>query len=206
MRNDMNEVRLCGTLLEDARYSHEAYGEPVYRTRIGVRRTSGTEDVLVLQMGMHTVGHRVDLLRAGERLTVSGRVRTYDAPLGAQTRTETVVHVLAIGRDGGTDDNRARLSGMLTRAPVFRVTPFGREVCDMMLRVSMRGRWANVPVIAFGRTARWAGMLECGERVRLEGRLQSREYQRRSNTGLAIPVVTREVAAAKMWLEDMPEA
>lgn len=205
MRSDLNEVRLVGTLLEDARYSNAAYGEPVYRARVGVRRTSGAEDVLVLQMGLHTVGRRVDMLKAGDRLQLSGQLRTYALPAGAMNRTETVVHVQAIGEKAEEDENQVRITGMLMRAPVFRVTPFGREVCDMMVRVAMRDRWANVPAIAFGGTARWASMLECGERVQLQGRLQSRVYIRRTHTGPKIPLTTWEVAVAKMTLEDTPE-
>lgn len=205
MRNDLNDVRLTGTLLEDARYSHEAFGEPVYRARMSVRRTSGAEDTLVLQMGMHTAGRRVDMLKAGDRMQLSGQLRSYVLPAGAMTKTEMVVHVQVIGPWAGEDENQVCITGMLMRAPVFRVTQLGWEVCDMVVRVAMRGRWANVPVIAFGGTARWASMLECGERVRLQGRLQSRVYTGRSHTGLQVSVMTWEVAVAKMALEDAPE-
>lgn len=203
MRNDMNEVNLTGTLMENAQYSHMAFGEPIYRARMAVRRKSGAEDYIILQMGMHTVGRRVDMLSAGEKLSVSGQLRGYQRD--AVARTILVMHVLAMREGGEEDNNLVSLNGLLMRAPVFRITPQGREICDLMVRAQRGDKWVNVPVIAFGRVARWASMLECGERVKVRGRLQSREYTRRTEDGTDAVITTHEVAASWMALEDAPE-
>ena len=119
-------------------------------------------------------------LTEGEELSVEGEVRSFNNRSGVGSRLVISVYARQMHREPGEEENRLRLTGTLCKVPVYRRTPLGRDICDLMLAVNRRyGRTDYLPCIAWGSLARRCAELAPGNRVELEGRLQSRVYTKR---------------------------
>ena len=179
-----NYATLCGTAAEAPKLSHVSRGERFYRFGLRVRRLSGTADfvnVLVRERLLPTPE-----LRAGMRVAVEGEVRSFNNKSGVGAKLVIAVFARAV-RVGAEepDENLVRLTGTLCKPPVLRVTPRGREICDLMLAVNRRcARSDYLPCIAWGEQAARAGRRSVGDVVSLSGRLQSREYRKQTETGV----------------------
>ena len=177
MQTGWNENRalLRGTAAADPAWSHENHGVEYDVFPLDVLRLSGWSDRL------NVVAPRSLLeecpVRQGMSLEVEGAVRSFNNKSGVGSRLVITLHAKAIRPGHGPDENRLLLSGTLCKPPVLRRTPLGREICDLMLAVNRRyGRADYLPCIAWGALARCCGELEVGDGLRLDGRLQSREY------------------------------
>ena len=116
-------------------------------------------------------------MKEGSPLTVRGEVRTFNNRSGVGSRLVVSVFARTLAQDEGEDENRLELSGTLCKPPILRATPLGRTICDMILAVNRRyGRADYLPCIAWGSLAYRCGAMEVGDRLSLEGRLQSRTY------------------------------
>ena len=172
-----NHVMLRGVLSEPPRFSHETLGERFDRFSLEVRRLSGAADTV------HIIARRT-LLGAlepggGEKLCVCGELRSFNNKSGVGARLVISVFARELWLDDGEDENTVALRGVLCRRPNYRVTPMGREICDLMLAVRRRyGRSDYLPCIAWGAGAREAAEWSVGSGVSLSGRLQSRAYQK----------------------------
>lgn len=172
-----NYVLLRGTLGGPPRFSHLSREERFYQFPLEVSRLSGTIDTI------HIIA-REPLLEAlvpcGEtRLCVRGELRSFNNRSGVGARLVITVFARELWLDDGDDENIVELSGTLCKAPNYRVTPMGREICDLMLAVRRRyGRSDYLPCIAWGAGARLASAWDIGQHVRLTGRIQSRVYQK----------------------------
>ncbi|NLT39640.1 MAG: single-stranded DNA-binding protein [Clostridiales bacterium] len=170
-----NYACLCGTTLTEPVLSHENRGVPYYKVPIDVRRLSGTCDRLnvVLPGQMAAQAQIVP----GARFCVRGEVRSFNNRTGLGNKL--IISVLAREFEPyeGEDENVVCLVGALCKKPNLRVTPLGREICDLMLAVNRNyGRADYLPCIAWGESAREASCLNVGDRIALSGRLQSRNY------------------------------
>lgn len=170
-----NHIVLAGTVGGEAVPSHENHGITYLRFPLRVCRLSGVEDVL------NVVAARPLLeqcpVRPGEPLTVEGEVRSYNNRSGTGSKLIITVYAKTVERSGGPHRNDLILAGVLCKPPVLRRTPLGREICDMMLAVNRRyGRADYLPCIAWGGLAAWCSRLEVGDALKLNGRLQSRDY------------------------------
>lgn len=176
MQTNNNKIFLRGRLAAPPALSHINHGVEYLLLPLSVYRLSGTEDTL------HVVASREQLsalppLEAGSPLTVSGEVRTFNNRSGVGSRLVVSVFAKALSQEEGEDENRLELSGTLCKPPVLRSTPLGRTICDMILAANRRyGRADYLPCIAWGSLAYRCGALEVGDRLALEGRLQSRVY------------------------------
>ena len=173
---DLNRIRLHGRLEESPVFSHVNHDVEFYRFPLCVTRLSGAEDRL------HVVAARPLLegltLEPGAPLGVRGEVRTFNNRSGVGSKLVVSVFAKALFQaEGAEDENRLELAGTLCKPPALRSTPLGRTICDMILAVNRRyGRADYLPCIAWGGLARRCGGLEVGDGVRIEGRLQSRDY------------------------------
>ena len=178
----INEITLHGRVEEDARLSHTNHGRDFWCFPISVLRLSGAQDRLNVLVTRQAAGGVLPV--RGEEVTVQGEVRSFNNRSGQGSRLVITVYARTLLREAGEDDNRLFLSGTLCKPPVFRRTPLGREICDMILAVSRRYGWADyLPCIAWGTLARRCGALTVGDRVCLRGRLQSRTYVKRTDAG-----------------------
>ena len=187
-----NEVLLEGTALEAPVLSHENHGTRFYRFPLEVPRLSGTPDTLPVLLPEPLL----DTVHTEAPLRVQGQLRSFNNRSGVGNRLVLTVYAQAIQPGTGEPCNRILLSGALCKPPVFRRTPLGRSICDLMLAVSRRyGRADYLPVIAWGQLAVRAARLQVGDPLSLEGRVQSRAYRKVLEDGSIQDRVAYEVSA-----------
>lgn len=171
-----NTVELCGALAAAPRFSHLSRGERFFIFPVETRRLSGAVDTI-------NVVSREALLAAlrieeAERLCVQGELRSFNNRREEGPKLVITVFARALSLAGGGEDvNAITLRGALCKPPVLRVTPMGRDICDLMLAVNRRcGRSDYLPCICWGARARTAALFDVGDGVELTGRVQSRQY------------------------------
>ena len=174
-----NEAELEG-LVQTPPYSHENHGKPFYRCLLSVPRLSGQADLLPLLLPEELQSAAVP----GERLRLQGQLRSFNNRSGQGSRLVLSTHALALLPPTGENGNRILLQGVLCKDPTYRRTPLGRSICDLMLAVSRRyGRADYLPLIAWGQLASDLSQRRTGDALALEGRIQSRTYIKRLETG-----------------------
>ena len=187
-----NEVLLEGTALEAPVLSHENHGTRFYRFPLEVPRLSGTPDTLPVLLPEPLL----DTVQTEAPLRVQGQLRSFNNRSGVGNRLVLTVYAQAIQPGTGEPCNRILLSGALCKPPIFRRTPLGRSICDLMLAVSRQyGRADYLPVIAWGQLAVRAARLQVGDPLSLEGRVQSRAYRKVLEDGSIQDRVAYEVSA-----------
>lgn len=195
MDNPNNRIMVTGRLEGELELSHEVMNEPFYTGTLAVRRLSGTVDKLPVTIP----GKLMALLPGdpGKLMLVSGQVRSYNKVIDGSGRLMVTLFAQSLAETSENDTlNRVSLTGALCKPPVYRSTPFGREICDMMLAVNRAfGKSDYIPCIAWGRNAQYASRFGVGDRIRLSGRLQSREYQKQMDNGEFMVRSAYEVSA-----------
>lgn len=173
-----NYVALSGEVIQEPIYSHSAGGEDYFTFPLRCLRLSGAEDLLNLVLS-RTQLEQLDG-RPGDRVGVVGQVRSYNNHSGQGSKLVITVRVQALfPAPAQEDSNQVRLVGNLCRKPVYRRTPLGREIADLLLAVNRGcGKADYLPCIAWGGQARRAGWWNVGDRVCVRGRLQSRCYRK----------------------------
>ena len=201
-----NQAELEGVVQDLPAYSHENHGKPFYRCLLEIPRLSGQADILPLLLPETLREAAVP----GERLRVRGQLRSYNNRSGQGSRLGLSTYVLSAEEPAGESCNRITLGGVLCKAPIYRRTPLGRSICDLMLAVSRRyGRADYLPLIAWGQLASDLSQRRTGDILALEGRIQSRLYTKRLETGpeqrTAYEVsVMRLIPGDPAWEEDGP--
>ena len=187
--SEFNKVFVSGRIETELEFSHEILWEKFYRTRIRVERLSGTEDLVPIIVSDLLIGKmRINSSLEGKWVEVAGQFRSHNK-MGDDGRKhlELFLFVTAINIYEDEDEleeitnaNLIYLDGYLCKKPVFRKTPLGRQITDLLVAVNRPyGKSDYIPCIAWGRVAQWASELEVGNRVKLYGRIQSREYFKR---------------------------
>jgi len=200
MNQETNRVLLCGTLAGAPQYSHSAGGLRFFSFPLEVQRLSGSFDTL----NIVALREQLDAAAAAERarLCVTGELRSFNNRRGSGARLVLTVLAREISLTDGPDENRVTLLGTLCKAPNARVTPLGRDICDLLLAVNRRGgRSDYLPCICWGSRAREAARWQVGDVVRLEGRFQSRGYIKLREDGLEQRVAYEVSAADAVLLE-----
>lgn len=173
---DENKIVLHGRLSAAPVFSHQNHEQMFYTFPLLAARLSGAEDRINVVAGEQVLKPVGELL-PGQEVTVRGEVRTYNNRSGEGSKLVISVFARSVVPEPGMDVNRLRLSGTLCKPPVLRVTPLGRSICDMILAVNRRyGRADYLPCITWGSLAHRCGEMSVGDRIRLEGRFQSRAY------------------------------
>ena len=194
-----NITRFCGTVCGEIRYSHSVFSERFYQLTLAVQRLSGQADLLPVTVSERLLSPLC--LRAGMRLCVSGQLRSYH--IFSQGRSRLVLRVfareIAEAEAGLPDENSVYLRGCLCKPPIYRVTPFSREIADVLLAVNRAyGKSDYIPCICWGRNARFCRDLDAARPMSITGRLQSREYQKHLEDGSTETRVAYEVSAARL--------
>lgn len=173
-----NEVLLEGTPVGAPQRSHENHGQVFYRQLLEVPRLSGTPDLLPLLVRQELL----PLLDTDGPLRVEGQLRSYNDRSGHHL--VLTVHARQLLTGTGAPVNRIALTGTLCKPPVYRRTPLGRSICDVILAVPRSyGRADYLPVIAWGQVAAHVSRLRVGDSLSLEGRVQSRVYRKLTEDG-----------------------
>jgi len=194
-----NKIYLEGKVVSELEFSHEMYGEGFYNFNFEVSRLSDTSDILIITVSERLItGIDVSI---GSDLAIDGQLRSYNKFVdGANRLILTVfardVHEL---QERGKNPNQIFLDGYICKEPVYRTTPFGREIADMLLAVNrLYNKSDYIPTIAWGRNSRFCRSLEVGDNIRVWGRLQSREYQKKVSDTEVIKKIAYEVSISKM--------
>lgn len=175
-----NHISLVGLAGGPAVRSHENHGVSYFQFPLRVSRLSGVEDVVNVVAAEDLL--RQDVVEPGATLAVEGEVRSYNNRSGTGSKLVITVYARTLERSDGPHKNELTLAGVLCKPPVLRRTPLGREICDMMLAVNRKyGRADYLPCISWGGLAAWCSQLGVGDGLKLNGRLQSREYTKEEN-------------------------
>ena len=175
MENTANRITLTGTLASLPEYSHQNHERKFFRFLLSVDRLSGTEDLLPV-LAAEDVLAQADLF-AGERFTIEGQIRSFNSRAESGRRLIISVFAESVTTTEQPPQNDAVLTGTICKPPIYRRTPLGREICDVMLAVPRQyQRTDYIPCILWGRTAQCAADLPVGAQIALAGRLQSRGY------------------------------
>jgi single-strand DNA-binding protein len=182
MENTANRITLRGSLAGMPAFSHENHGRKFYRFDLEVERLSGTADILPV-LAPEDVLLAADLF-GGSRIEVEGQIRSFNSRTGVGRKLVISVYAERMTTTDREAENSAFLEGAVCKEPIYRKTPLGREICDVMLAVARPYRRADyIPCILWGRAAQDAAALPVGARLALEGRLQSRQYVKVLPTG-----------------------
>lgn len=180
MTHSQNDVLLEGRPVNEPEWSHENHGTQFYRFFLEVSRLSGTPDVLPVLLPEALL----DRIDSQGSLRIRGQLRSFNNRSGVGNKLVLTVYTTDIQPGTGEPCNQILLAGSLCKPPIFRRTPLGRSICDLMLAVPRRyGRADYLPVIAWGQLAVRSSSLEVGDSLSLEGRVQSRAYHKVTDSG-----------------------
>ena len=178
----VNEVLLRGVLLKAPEFSHENHGKRFDRLTLSVQRLSGTYDHLEI-LADQTLTQGICLLD-GPMLEVRGEIRSFNNHSGQGRRLVITVYARSIPPWNGAPENSVTITGAVCREPVYRHTPLGREITDLMLAVSRKYRRRDYsPCILWGSVARMGAQCPVGTEMCIQGRLQSRSYVKQTTDG-----------------------
>ena len=203
-----NQVTIMGEIASDFTFSHEVFGEGFYMVEVKVKRLSNSEDRIPLMISERLIDVTRDY--TGEYIMVNGQFRSYNRHEEQKNRLVLSVFVRELEfideELDGAKTNSIFLDGYICKLPVYRKTPLGREIADLLLAVNRPyGKSDYIPCICWGRNARFAGNLEIGSRIQLIGRIQSREYQKRVSENELIRRVAYEVSVNKLEFHEKDE-
>lgn len=196
-----NRVSVIGEIISEFTYSHEVFGEGFYMTEISVNRLSDQADVIPLMVSERLLDVTQDM--RGKIVEASGQFRSYNRHEGMKNRLLLSVFVREIEFleefDDCTKTNQIFLDGYICKQPVYRKTPLGREIADILIAVNRPyGKSDYIPCIAWGRNARYASGFEVGGRIRVWGRVQSREYTKKIDDIESVKRTAYEVSVSKL--------
>ena len=208
--SENNHLVLVGKVVSEKNYSHEIYGEKFYVFNLEVVRLSSTVDIIPI-----TVSERLltDLdLEIGKKVKVEGQFRSYNNYENVRNRLILTVFAKEIKEISDQDaeaeevTNEVVLVGYICKKPIYRQTPFGREIADVLLAVNRAYNKSDyIPSIAWGRNARFCQNMEVGTEVKITGRVQSRNYEKKLEDGTVQTRVAYEVSIASMEIANDEE-
>ena len=196
-----NQVTIMGEIVTPFTFSHEVFGEGFYMVEVSVRRLSNSQDQIPVMVSERLIDVSQDY--TGEFIMVSGQFRSYNRH--DEVKNRLVLSVFAREIEfveeelDGAKTNNILLDGYICKLPVYRKTPLGREIADLLLAVNRPyGKSDYIPCICWGRNARYASSFEVGEHVQITGRIQSREYVKKLTEERTERRVAYEVSVSKL--------
>ncbi|MFQ9509665.1 MAG: single-stranded DNA-binding protein [Lachnospiraceae bacterium] len=196
-----NKVSVIGEVVSEFTFSHEVFGEGFYILDVAVNRLSDQADVIPLMISERLIDVHADY--RGQTIEAIGQFRSYNRHEAMKNRLVLSVFVReVVFMEKFTDytkTNQILLDGFVCKAPVYRKTPLGREIADLLVAVNRPyGKSDYIPCIAWGRNARYASGFEVGERLRIWGRVQSREYTKKVSDTECEKRTAYEVSVSKL--------
>ena len=205
-----NYLTLVGKVTGEKKFSHEIYGESFYIFNLEIPRLSGNSDLIPITISERLL--KEDTLNEGKKLLVKGQFRSYNSYENEKNRliltvfakdlieiedNEEVEENEIVKKD--TITNEVVLIGYICKKPIYRQTPFGREISDILLAVNRAYNKSDyIPCIAWGRNARFCQNLEVGSQVKIIGRVQSRTYEKKYEDGTVETRIAYEVSIGSL--------
>ena len=207
-----NHLVLVGKVTSDKKFSHEIYGESFYIFDLEVARLSGNSDIIPI-----TISERLILekeLEIGDKVAIEGQFRSYNSYENEKNRLILTVFAKDIKYLSEEDEenssekvsNEVTLIGYICKKPIYRQTPFGREISDILLAVNRAYNKSDyIPAIAWGRNARFCQNIEVGTKVKITGRVQSRNYEKKFEDGTTQTRTAYEVSISSLGIVNEEE-
>ena len=196
-----NQAIVKGTIVSGFTYSHEIFGEGFYLMDVEVERLSDTSDIIPVMISERLINVNEDY--EGKNIVIAGQFRSYNKHEEKKNRlilsvfAREIEFVDEIEKEHST--NQIYMDGYICKEPVYRKTPLGREIADILIAVNRPyGKSDYIPCICWGRNARYASNLFVGSRCRVWGRIQSREYFKKINDEQSVRKVAYEVSVNKL--------
>ena len=203
-----NQVSIVGEVVSDFTFSHEVFGEGFYMLNVSVKRLSDSCDIIPVMVSDRLMDVKGDY--KGCILQASGQFRSYNRH--EETKNRLVLSVFAREvsfveiPEGEQNPNHIFLDGYVCKPPIYRKTPLGREIADILVAVNRPyGKSDYIPCIAWGRNARYAASIEVGGHLQIWGRVQSREYTKKLSDEEVEKRVAYEVSVSKIDVVDDEE-
>lgn len=196
-----NQVTIMGQLATEFVFSHEVFGEGFYIVEVLVKRLSNSDDRIPLMISERLIDVTQDY--TGEYIVAHGQFRSYNRHEEQKNRLVLSVFVREVEfveeEPDGSKTNSILLDGYICKEPIYRKTPLGREIADLLLAVNRPyGKSDYIPCICWGRNARYASGFEVGEHVQVLGRIQSREYIKKISETETEKRIAYEVSVSKL--------
>jgi len=198
---DNNQVSIVGKIVSDFKFSHEVFGEGFYVVDILVNRLSNSADIIPIMVSERLINVKEDC--KDQNVEVLGQFRSYNRHEESKNRLVLSVFAREIrvlsGEEENLKPNYIFLDGYVCKAPIYRKTPLGREIADLLLAVNRPyGKSDYIPCICWGRNARFAENFNVGGHIQVWGRIQSREYQKKIGENEFEKRVAYEVSVSKL--------
>lgn len=193
-----NKVTLAGTVVTEPEFSHEVFGEGFYEFRLSVLRLSMQTDTLPVTISERLMDE-VKIV-TGAKICINGQFRSYNKLDNNKSRLMLTIFARSVSEfDEEINPNMIELEGFICKAPMYRTTPFKREICDLLVAVNRAYNKSDyIPCIAWGRNARYVNTLNVGDRISLCGRIQSRDYQKLDVNGEYVTKTAFEVSICRI--------
>lgn len=203
MDNTNNQAQVSGVISDEFTFNHEIYAEKFYTFTLTVPRLSGIDDSVRIMVSERLLSDQH--FSVGDTIDVDGQFRSYNSyDPGGDNRLILTIFAKDIKHSDGNrshNPNMLYLNGFICKQPIYRTTPFGREITDLLVAVNRSYNKSDyIPVIAWGRNARYAKTLNVGDNVKVWGRIQSRNYQKRISDDEVITKTAYEVSVNRMEL------
>ena len=199
MKNlENNKVNIAGVICSDFNYSHTLCGEKFYIADLEVERRSGKSDIIPIMVSDRMI--KIEDL-TGVAVEILGQFRSYNKHIDGKSKLLLTVFALEIEvlENFTYNNNNVELIGYLCKEPIYRKTPLGREIVDILLAVNRQCRKTDyIPCICWGRNARYVGNLEIGTKISISGRLQSRTFLKKIDEETTEERVAYELSASKV--------
>lgn len=197
-----NRVFLSGVVFSEPTFSHELYGEGFYEFILEVPRLSEQKDYIPVTISERLSGN-VKLTR-GEKISFYGQFRSFNKLSGEKSKLMLTVFVRDFADETDSNNpNIAELTGYVCKQPMYRTTPFNREICDLLLAVNRAYDKSDyIPCIAWGRNARFVREIAIGQKIAVVGRIQSREYNKKLENGSVEVRTAYELSINKIFIEE----
>ena len=208
--SENNHLILVGKITSERKFSHEIYGECFYIFNLEVPRLSDMSDVIPITVSERLIDD--SKMQIGSKIMVKGQFRSYNSYENEKNKLILTVFAkdIIFEEDINEDEiklensnsdvsNEVVLAGYICKKPIYRQTPFGREIADILLAVNRAYNKSDyIPSIAWGRTARFCQNLPTGTEVRIVGRVQSRKYEKKYEDGTVEEKVAYEVSISSL--------
>ncbi len=211
-----NYLTLVGKVTGEKKFSHEIYGERFYIFNLSIPRLSGNSDIIPITVSERLI--KEDTLQEGNKLLIKGQFRSYNSYENEKNRLILTVFAKDIMEVEENEEeendivrkdivtNEVVLVGYICKKPIYRQTPFGREIADLLLAVNRAYNKSDyIPCIAWGRNARFCQNLEVGTQVKVVGRVQSRTYEKKHEDGSVETRVAYEVSIGSLEVVEEKE-
>ena len=206
-----NRVCIIGEIVSEFTFSHEVFGEGFYIANVSVNRLSDMVDVIPLMISERLIDVTKDY--RGMKIEVAGQFRSYNRHEGTKNKLVLSIFVRELRfieedemPEEQSKSNQIFLDGFVCKPPIYRKTPLGREIADVLVAVNRPyGKSDYIPCSAWGRNARFAGGLEVGSHLQVSGRVQSREYTKKIGEDEVERRVAYEVSVSKIDLVEDEE-